>query len=367
MQSKRRKPGIILWPVSVIYSLIVAFRNLLFNSGILKQTQFNVPVISVGNITVGGTGKTPHVEYIIKLLQEEFDLAVLSRGYMRKTRDFRIAEKKSLIAEIGDEPKQIKMKFPKIQVAVSNDRVKGVEALINKFSDLNAVILDDAYQHRYIKPGLSILLIDYNRPLKYDCMLPYGDLRESWHETSRAQIIIATKTPENIKPIEKMLFKDELNLLPYQYLYFTTFQYKELIPVFKKNSNKITFEQIRKKQMSILVVTGIANSKPLINHLKKYCSKITEMKFGDHHTYSLEDMKKTEKKFKEMASHSKVILTTEKDYVRITELTPLPDSIKKYMYYVPVEVKFLFNGGKRFNKDIVEYVEKNKPVNKLYK
>jgi tetraacyldisaccharide 4'-kinase len=193
----------LLLPLSLLYGLVVLIRNLLFDFRIMRSTRFKLPVISVGNITVGGTGKTPHVEYLVQLLKNDFKLAVLSRGYKRKTKGFILASKKTGVADIGDEPLQIKLKFPDVNIAVEHNRVKGVRTLIERIPKLNLVILDDAYQHRYIRPGLSILLVDYNRPIFHDMLLPAGNLRESWHNAKRADIIIITKSPDHFSARER--------------------------------------------------------------------------------------------------------------------------------------------------------------------
>ncbi len=368
MPLSRKNFGILLFPASMIYGLIAGTRNLLFNLKILKQTQFKIPVITIGNITVGGTGKTPHVEYLVKLLIKHFKIAVLSRGYKRKTSEFIIAAVSSRVSEIGDEPKQIKQKFPDIRVAVSGDRVQGIRKLISVYPDLDAIILDDGYQHRYVKPGLSILLIDYSRPLSSDHLLPYGNLRECALETKRAHIVIVTKTPENIKPIERRIFIKDLQLFPYQFLYFTTFTYLPPVAVFKKTSpRRLDYEYIKKSRVSVVLVTGIANSGPLLLFLKKYADKIEHIRFSDHHDYSIKDMEKISQHFEQLHAKHKIIITTEKDAVRLREMKETDKKLKQFFYYIPVEVKFIDNDVKRFNKDIIDYVGKDKEVNRLHK
>ena len=352
----------------MIYGFIAGFRNLLFNWHILAQTQFKIPVITIGNITVGGTGKTPHVEYLIKLLNKNFNIAVLSRGYKRKTSEFILASASSGVSEIGDEPKQIKLKFPNIKVAVSGDRVQGIRKLLSVYPDLDAIILDDGYQHRYVKPGLSILLIDYNRPLSTDHLLPFGNLRECQSETRRAHIVIVTKTPENIKPIERRIFIKDLHLFPYQFLYFTSFTYPPPVAVFKKVSHqKIDYEFIKKNHIAVILVTGIANPGPLLIFLKKYAAGTDHIQFPDHHDFSLKDMERIMRHFLLLHAKHKIIVTTEKDAVKLREIEGIDNKLKQYFYYIPVEVKFIDNDVKRFNRDILDYVGKNKEVNRLHK
>ncbi|KPL12396.1 MAG: tetraacyldisaccharide 4'-kinase, partial [Bacteroides sp. SM23_62] len=205
----RNNLRILLYPFSLLYGLAVSIRNKLYDYSVIKSHEFPIPIISVGNITVGGTGKTPHVEYLIELLKDEFNVAVLSRGYKRKTRHFIMAGSDSGVEDIGDEPVQIKQKFPDVHVAVDRKRVNGVEQLMAKIPDLDVVLLDDAYQHRRIKPGLSILLIDFNRPITKDRLLPAGRLREKAYEKRRGNIILVTKCPDRLKPIERqMIVKD---------------------------------------------------------------------------------------------------------------------------------------------------------------
>ena len=279
MALNRRKTAFITFPLSLIYGLIVTIRNRLFDLKIIKSAEFDIPVISIGNITVGGTGKTPHIEYLIRLLANEFNIAVLSRGYKRKTRNYMLAAEESTSDDIGDEPKQLKQKFPDVHIAVDRKRVHGILNLLENIKDLKAILLDDAYQHRYVKPGLSILLIDYNQPLSSDYMLPFGNLREKRCETGRADIIIITKTPKDLKPIEKKILIKDLKILPYQFLYFTTYDYKNPEPVFDNNIKRLDFHSIRKNKSSILLVTGIAQPGPLVKFLNSYLYTIDHMNF----------------------------------------------------------------------------------------
>lgn len=367
MPINRKNLGVITFPLSLLYGLVTGIRNLLFNYRILKQTSFPIPIISIGNITVGGTGKTPHAEYLIRLLVKEFKIALLSRGYKRKTNEFIIASSKSTVSEIGDEPKQIMQKFPDIKVAVSKKRVEGVEKLLLKYPDLNVIILDDAFQHRYIRPGLSILLIDYHRPLSSDNLLPFGDLRENRHEIKRAHIVIVTKTPENITPFDKRMFVNDLNLYPFQFLYFTTFVYGEPLPVFKNNTRKTDSEFLKNKNTGVLLVTGIVNPRPLYEYISKITQQIILMQFPDHYAYSPGDFVKINEKLHLLKAKNKIIITTEKDAVRISEINNLEKSVKNSLYYIPVEVKFLGNEAQKFNKDLIEFVGKKKDINKLHR
>ena len=355
-----------LYPFSIIYGIAVGLRNRLFDYNILKSAEFDIPVISVGNITVGGTGKTPHVEYLISILKEHFKIATLSRGYKRKTHDFRIASLSSTADEIGDEPRQIKHKFPEIEVAVDKKRVPGINKLLQSFKDLNAVILDDAYQHRYVKPGLSILLVDYNRLITRDYLLPFGRLREKPYEKRRANIILVTKCPKNLKPIDKRLVIKELNLFPYQTLYFTSYEYGDVIPVFKKDAEKMTFPDARERHPSVLLITGIASPRMLKRHVRGISTRISEITFPDHHAFKDKDLTEIEEKYNALPGENKMIITSEKDAMRLEEMEQLPDAIKSSMYYIPVKVVILDDQQEKFNRQIINYVRCNKPVSKLF-
>lgn len=222
-----------LLPLSWLYGLAVRVRNALFDLGVLKSESFDVPVISVGNITVGGTGKTPHVEYLIDLLRHKCRVAVLSRGYKRKTRGYVVADSTATARTIGDEPYQMKHKFPDVTVAVDRDRRHGIRRLTeDKSADgIDVVLLDDAFQHRYVKPGINILLVDYHRLIIYDKLLPAGRLREQLSGKNRADIVIITKCPADLKPMEFRVITKAMDLYPYQHLYFTRLDYGELHPL----------------------------------------------------------------------------------------------------------------------------------------
>jgi len=250
----RNSLNILLYPFSLLYGLVTFIRNLLYDYAIIKSHEFPIPMISVGNITAGGTGKTPHVEYLLRLLKDEFNVAVLSRGYKRKTSHFILAGPESGVQDIGDEPVQIKQKFPDVHVAVDRKRVNGVEQLLTKIPDLDVVLLDDAFQHRRIKPGLSILLIDFNRPIMEDRLLPVGRLREKAYEKRRANIILVTKCPDRLKPIERRLIVKDLTLFAFQHLYFTRLGYREPVPVFMEAKPEISLSEIKASSPAILMV-----------------------------------------------------------------------------------------------------------------
>lgn len=353
---KRQHFRIILLPFSFIYGIIISIRNTLFDFDIIKSKEFDIPIISVGNLCVGGTGKTPHVEYLIKHLKEEFKIVTLSRGYKRKSKGFVKADEKSTYLDIGDEPKQIKDKFPETTVAVSKNRLSAVNYFINdkKHDDLNLVLLDDAYQYRYIKPGISILLIDFNRPVTKDFLLPAGNLRERSYRKKRANIIIISKSPKDLTPIQRRIMEKEINVFPYQSLYFTTIDYLEPKALF---SNK----QTDFAEKDILLVTGIAKSTNLENYIKKKSKSLSTLKFSDHHNYKQKDIENIKNSFEKINSSNKIIITTEKDAVRLKDCK-FADIIKNLpIFYIPIEIRFLDEKNEqKFIKQIKNYVRTNK-------
>ena len=345
-----------LSPLSWLYGLGVRFRNTLFETGILKSKSFSMPVISVGNITVGGTGKTPHVEFLIELLQDKFHVAVLSRGYKRKSHGFHIADKNSTASTIGDEPYQMKQKFPKVIVAVDKKRVHGIETLNQQYKDLDVILLDDAFQHRYVKPGINILLVDYHRLIIYDTLLPAGRLREPLSGKNRADIVIITKCPKELKPMEYRVITKAMDLYPYQQIFFTTLEYGQLKPVFNANGDFSTLEEL--KHYNILLLTGIASPRQMKEDLTPQVSNLSMLSFPDHHSFQQKDIELIDSNFAALPS-PKCIITTEKDAARIIGLEGLSEEIKNNIYILPVRIKFMLNQEEKFNENIIGYVRKN--------
>jgi tetraacyldisaccharide 4'-kinase len=364
----RTRRSIFLYPFSILYGLVTGIRNFLYNTGILSSREFDIPVICVGNITVGGTGKTPHTEYLISLLKKDFRVATLSRGYKRKSRRFLIASSSSRVRDIGDEPLQIFMKFHDITVAVDRNRVNGVTAILKEKPDTGVIILDDGFQHRKIRPGFSILLTDFQRLIIRDHLLPYGDLRESIKSMRRADIIIVTKSPENIAPIERRIIVKEINKAPYQNLYFTSLKYNDPVPVFKNNNSDSAITDFsRSKEMSIILITGIANPEPLNEYLKKRYGEVIHIDFNDHHVFTKRDIEKISTLWENIKSPLKSIFTTEKDAVRLREIINIAEPFRSSLYYIPVGIYFLNDDKDEFDNLIVDYVGKNKRNNRISK
>jgi tetraacyldisaccharide 4'-kinase len=353
--------SILLYPFSLVYGAITGIRNFLYNVGIIPSTEFRTPVICVGNITVGGTGKTPHTEYLVRLLSKHFRVATLSRGYKRETRDFRIASASSTVREVGDEPLQIFRKFPEIIVAVDRNRVNGVRKILETDRDIQVILLDDAYQHRRIRPGFSILLTDYKRLIIKDHMLPYGNLRESASNMDRANIILVTKSPSDLSPIDRRIIVKEMNKEPGQNLYFTTVIYEEPVPVFTDSEdNSLTVRYSDLKESGIVLVTGIANPLPLKDHLQKYAGEIVHLSFPDHHNYNESDIASVSRAFNDLKTATKFIFTTEKDAVRLREFTNIAEPFRSAFCYLPVGIGFLNDDREEFDNLIIEYVRTNK-------
>ena len=345
-----------LLPLSYLYGIGVGIRNQLFELGILKSRSFDLPIISVGNITVGGSGKTPHVEYLVRLLKDHVKVAVLSRGYKRKTKGFILADGDSTVQDIGDEPYQMKKKFPNIHVAVEKNRCKGIDYIMEQeeTKDTDVIILDDAFQHRYVKPGINILLIDYHRLIIYDELLPAGRLREPKEGKSRADIVIITKCPADLKAIDYRVLTKAMNLFPYQDLYFTRLEYGTLKMLFGEET--MTIHDL--KDLHVLLLTGIASPKQMIVDLNPLCREITPLSFSDHHAFTTNDIARINQMFEEMPE-PKIIITTEKDATRIEHLEGLSEAVRRHLYVLPIEIKFMLEQDSTFNLKILSYVQKN--------
>ena len=356
--------SIFLYPVSLIYGLITSARNFLYDTGVLKSYEFSIPIICVGNLTVGGTGKTPHTEYLADLLNKSFKVAVLSRGYKRNTTGFHIADSASSANDIGDEPMQIHRKFTEIIVAVDRDRVHGVRKILEEKPDTGVIILDDGFQHRRIIPGLSVLLTDFERLMIYDALLPYGNLRESLSNMRRADIILITKSPEDISPIQRRIIVKEISKAPYQNLYFTSLTYKDPLPVFENPDQELNLNS-QNEDGGIVLVTGIANPKPLSEFLQNKFSEIIHLSFGDHYHFTEKDIEKITGTWHSLKSARKYIITTEKDAARLREFTNIAEPVRSAFFYIPLGINFLNNDKDEFDNLIVDYVRKNKRNNRI--
>lgn len=335
-----------LTPLSWIYGAVTGVRNKLFDIGLLKEKEYDVPIISVGNITVGGTGKTPHVEFLISKLALDYRIGVISRGYKRKTKGFLLANSKSTPDSIGDEPYQIYQKFGhRVKVAVAEKRRVGIEKLLELHPEINLIVLDDAFQHRYVKPTVSILLIDYNRPTWSDKILPLGRLRENHHATDRADLVVMTKCPDRMSPLDLRIVENGLDLLAFQKFYFTRFEYDALKPVFPDDRPyKVSLHNLTAKD-SVLLLTGIAQPRSFIRHFKEFPFKTKISHFPDHHDFSRADLTKIEKQFDAMKGSRKIIVTTEKDAVRLLNNPYFPEDLKPLTFFLPIHVEMITEAG----------------------
>ena len=348
--------------------MVISIRNLMFDYNILNSREFDMPVISVGNITVGGTGKTPHIEYLLRLLRDEFRVATLSRGYKRKSRGFRMARTESTVEQVGDEVLQMKKKFPGSAIAVDKNRVRGIGRLMKDIPELDVILLDDAYQYRYVKPGLSILLIDYNRPFSTDHLLPAGRLREHPFEKKRANIILVTKCPERLKPIERRLVVKELKLYPFQNLFFTRLKYDQPRPVFPDAAPQgMDHDRIRSLRPRLLMLSGIANPRLFKKYLRGISTRIDELQYPDHHYYSEKDVSGICDRFLQMEGEEKYLFTTEKDAMRLQKHNHIDNRVRSRMYFVPLEIDFINEDRNNFDQLILNYVRNNRRNSILHK
>ncbi len=346
---------LLLIPFALIYGLGVSLRNMAYDTGIFKSKSFPIPIVCIGNLSTGGTGKTPHTEYLIRLLKDHYKLATLSRGYKRKSDGFVLAEEGHSFEMIGDEPKQFQSKFPDIKVAVDADRVNGVEQLLNRFSDIDIVLLDDAFQHRAIKAEFSILLTPYNDLYIKDRLLPMGNLREWRSGSKRADIIVVSKCPRVMSPLDKRAIRQDLKPKNYQQIYFSFLEYGDLVNTFMPEK-RIKLNSINK----VYLFTGIANSTELNSLVKETAGELIHKSFPDHHSFVEADITSIIKEFEAFSVNSNaVLLTTEKDFMRIKD-TPLMERFKDLpLYYIPIQVCFHGSDGKELNTQILEYVRKN--------
>jgi len=325
----------LFWKLSIQFSLVTSIRNFIYNIGVIKSRQFNLPIISVGNLVLGGSGKTPTIEYLIRLLSKNYKIAVLSRGYGRKSKGFIIADSNSDTNLIGDEPMQYYRKFKNIIVSVDSNRVRGVNKLIKLNSKPEIILLDDAYQHRRVKPGMSILLTKFNDLYSDDNIFPLGNLRESKSNANRADIIIVTKCDKNISKDQKRHIIQKLNIGDNQKIYFSSIKYSKML--YDKESSKLLSEF---KNIKFTLVTGIANSSHMVNYLKDNDFNFNHLSFKDHHNYSDSDISNI--------NNNEIVITTEKDYVK------LYSRVTTKLFYLPIE--FLIHNEGEFNNQILNSI-----------
>ncbi|MBR5082677.1 MAG: tetraacyldisaccharide 4'-kinase [Bacteroidales bacterium] len=343
---------ILLLPISLLYHIVLTIRHKLYDWHILRTTRFEKPVICVGNLNLGGTGKTPHTEYLVNLLKDNYRVATLNRGYGRKTKGFKQAESTSTYEDLGDEPLQYFRKFPEIQVAVDEDRVDGVRKLLRSPYYPEVILLDDAFQHRSIKPGLNILLTEYQHLYCDDFLVPAGTLRDVKSAAKRADLIVVSKSPKELDDAAKTAIVAKLKPLEYQKVYFSYLEYAPLQPL-NEAAKAVSIEDPN----IVLAFCGIANPKPFVEELKRQYETIDFLQFADHHTYTEDDIKTILKRFENLNNAKKIIVTTEKDAARLTNSPYLCQFERAPLYDLPVSVRF--HEEEMFNKTILNYVRQN--------
>lgn len=331
---------ILLLPFSLIYGLIVFLRNWLYNKNFFSSTSFNLPIVCVGNLSVGGTGKSPMVEFLVKNLRNRHRIAVLSRGYKRKTKGYALANERSTALEIGDEPMQFHVKFPDVAIAVGEERIVAIPQLLHDRPATQAIILDDAFQHRAVNAGLNILLTDYNNLYTRDWFLPTGDLRDERASARRAAIIVVTKCPADLSQEERASIISEISPQAHQRVFFASLRYDTPYHIIQKDHRHITPDD------EVLLVTGIANPRPLKNYLQDYSKTYYQIAYNDHHIFTIDDLREIKKRFQQLNAEKKMVVTTEKDAVRLVkfeqELNGLP------FYVLPICHHFLFGEAQSF-------------------
>jgi tetraacyldisaccharide 4'-kinase len=339
---------VLLFPFSLLYFAAIWIRNRLYDKGILRSTGFNLPIICIGNLSVGGTGKSPMVEWLVKFLHNDMKVAVLSRGYKRRTKGYALAGENTTALDIGDEPMQFHNKFPGVTIAVGEERIVAIPQLLHDRPDTKVILLDDAFQHRSIKAGLNIILTNYDNLFTRDWVLPSGDLRDERRSYKRADVIVITKCPPGLADEERLALKQEIKLQPHQQLFFTTIRYG------------LPYHIINKKEMylntstEVLLVSGIANPMPLKKYLQDASKTYYEILYGDHHIFSIDDWKEIVARFKNIPTQNKIILTTEKDAVRLIKFG---QTLQDYpVYVIPIEIQFLFNEGRQFTDIISKFI-----------
>lgn len=345
---------VLLLPFALLYGLVIIIRNWLYNKKYLHSSEFGFPLICVGNLVVGGTGKSPMVEYLIDLLNKRYQVATLSRGYKRKTKGYALADESTTALEIGDEPMQFHKKFPNIAVAVGEARIEAIPQLLHDKPGTELIILDDAFQHRAVKAGFNILLTEYNDIFSHDFFLPTGDLRDARSSYKRADIIVVTKCPAFLGEVERTAIIKDIKPLPHQKVFFTSIEYGRPYHISSEMQRDITGED------EVLLVCGIANPKPLKQYLSECAYTYYQQDYSDHHIFSIDDLAEIEKKFGDINSEHKLILTTEKDAVRLEKFKDKLQHLP--LYVLPIRHGFLFNEGNAFDEAIIHFIKDFQPI-----
>jgi tetraacyldisaccharide 4'-kinase len=349
----------LLYPFALLYGSIVWLRNRLYDSGVFSAVQFSVPVISVGNLSVGGTGKTPHVEYLIRLLQYQFKVATMSRGYKRRTQGFLLADEQTNALRIGDEPMQYHMKFPDVTVSVAEERLTGIPTLLQKKPEVEVILLDDAYQHRSVKPGINILITDYSKPFYKDFILPYGRLRERRAAYKRADVIVVSKCPTDLTKDTAVQMTRLIKPYANQQVFFSSIEYDQPYDLF-------TGEPVSIQSKNVVMVCCIARPEPMVEFLKKSAADVHVLSYPDHHYFLSNDLEEIRQTYTNWQVDNKIIVTTEKD---ATRLHLQKDKLMDWgipIVVLPIKVHILFGQEAVLNDHILTYVEKEVTEGRQY-
>jgi tetraacyldisaccharide 4'-kinase len=345
---------VLLLPFALVYGIIIIIRNWMYDKGYFKSSSFNFPLICVGNLSVGGTGKSPMVEYLLRLLQHDFNTATLSRGYKRKTKGYALAGAETTALEIGDEPMQFHIKFPDVAVAVGEERIDAVAQLLHDKPNLNVIVLDDAFQHRSVKAGFNIVLTDFNNLYTRDLFLPTGDLRDSRFSAARADVIVVTKCPADLTDEGKRKIIKELKPLSKQHIFFTTIAYGTPYHITNKQERNISHQD------EVLLVCGIANPTPLKQFIIQQAKTYYLQSYNDHHIFTIDDLNEIKTMLNDIDAEHKIIITTEKDAVRLIKFQQtLADTP---LYVLPIKHQFLFNEGAAFDALVISFIRNFKTV-----
>lgn len=338
----------IFWPISFLYAQVLQLRHWLFDKHFFKSSPFNFPLICVGNLALGGTGKSPMTEYLVRLLKDKYPVATLSRGYKRKTKGFAIAGPQTTAIEIGDEPMQFHQKFPDVTVAVGEERLIAIPQLLHEKPDTKVIILDDAYQHRAVVAGMNLLLTAYDNLYVDDFLVPAGSLRDIPSAAKRAQVIVVTKCPSNLLEVDKQKVIKKLKPLPNQYVFFTAIDYGQPYHLYSKTPSSFLGNE------HAFILTGVANPDPLIAQVQSQFKSFEVLQYPDHHIFNLDDLQHIQSKYESIKDRPVVIFTTEKDGVRLEKFEKALSEFN--IYVLPIAPVFLFNEGNKFDQLILDYV-----------
>jgi len=342
---------VLLLPIALLYGLGVGIRNLFYRIGVLRSVRFDLPVISVGNMTVGGTGKSPHIEYLLNWLDQHINVAVLSRGYGRKSEGFRPVSTIDTAELVGDEPLQFKRKFPNISINVGESRSLGVPEVVKRNPDTQCILLDDAFQHLSVTPGLNILLTEFSHPFTHDWLLPAGRLREWRYGYRRADIIIVTKCPQDITQKQRLDMTLDIDPFPRQRIYFSKYQYGQPYDLLRQDVHR-TLDL----DTDVLLVSAIANTDYLLQYLGKEVRSVQTLEFEDHHFFDEDDLNDVNRRFERLVSRNKIILTTEKDATRLEIHEKFLWQNKLPVFVLPIEVDFLDDDPSKFKADVQQFL-----------